>query len=130
MTRLHIFDTGRPDGTVTRTTIPWTEADYAAFRAGLRVLRRAFRAELQRRPVTQVPVLAAVMPQAPHLLAAADAYAATLDQYHPVRQLWTDVIEFVRVHPDMALFTTAPPHGFGVSDDWLDEVFEAAMAAG
>ena len=100
----------------------------AELRVRMRAFRRAFRAELRSRPVSQIPALAAIVPDAPHLLAAADAFAASLDPYHPVRDVWQDVNEFLRLHPDMALFTAAPPDGFGVSEEWLDDLFTKAMA--
>lgn len=99
----------------------------AARRARMRAFRRAFRAELQSRPVSEIPALAAAVPGAPHLLAAADAYAASLDPFTGAGAVWRDVTEFLRLHPDMALFTAAPPNGFGVTDAWLDDVFEKAM---
>jgi hypothetical protein len=100
----------------------------AVRRQRLRAFRRAFRAELQSRPVTEIPVLAAAVPNAPHLLAAADAFATSLDPYTGAGAVWRDVTEFLRAHPDMALFTAPPPFGFGVSDEWLDDLFEQAMA--
>lgn len=130
MTRSTIINTYHEDGSVTRTEIPWTPHDYAAWRAQLSVFRRAFRRELQARQVSEMPILAALYPNAPHLLAAADSYIASLDQYHPMRVMWTDVIEFLRSHPDVATLTAPPPEGFGATDEWLDDLFEAAIARG
>lgn len=110
--------------------VPPPAPSVAEQRAQMRAFRRAFRAELQARPASEIPVLAAAVPGAPHLLAAADAYAGSLDLYDPARAVWQDVTEFLRLHPDMTLFTAAPPAGFGVTDEWLDGLFLAAMARG
>lgn len=90
----------------------------------MQVERRAFRAEMQSRPVTDVAALAAAAPEAPHLLAAADAYAATLGPYSAIGAIWNDVQQFIRLHPDVATVREA----LLVTDEWIDDLFRAAMA--
>ena len=123
---LDVIKTYHYDGTVTRVERQMTAQEIAMARAGMTAFRRAFRAELRSRPLAEIPALAAAVPNAPHLLAAADAYAASLEQYHPVREIWDDVTVFLRSHPDMQLFTAPPPEGLGVSEEWLDSVFAGA----
>jgi hypothetical protein len=125
---IDVIETYHPDGTVTRVERQMTPEEIASVRAGMTAFRRGFRAELRSRPVSEIPALAAVMPTAPHLLAAADAFAASLDQYHPIREVWDDVTVVLRSHPDMQLFTAPPPDGLGVTEEWLDSVFAGAAA--
>ena len=88
-------------------------------RSGMSVYKRAMNATLATRPVTDSPNMNLLFPEAPNLLAALDAYVATLDEYHPFKMARRDVIQYVRSHPDIEGFRQI----MGVSDEWVDALF-------
>lgn len=85
--------------------------------------KRAMNYALSTRPVTDSPNMNYLFPEAPNLLAALDAYVATLDEYHPFRQARRDVIQYERAHPDIQGFAAV----MGVSEEWIDALFMDAM---
>lgn len=94
------------------------------WRRTARCYKRAFNLVLSQRPVSDVPVLALSWPEAPNLLVAVDSYVATLDPYHDLRRIRADVIEYERAHSDLATVQAY----FGVSDEWVDDLFRDAEA--
>jgi hypothetical protein len=92
-----------------------------AERQAMQPFRRAFMAAM-----AQTPAPGALSQAFPHMLAAYDAQIAAArakDPYDPL-VIWHDnVVQMVRLHPDMGAFAQQ----FGVSDAALDDLFRLAL---
>ena len=92
-----------------------------AERQAMRPFRRAFMAAMSRSPAP-----GALAASFPHMLAAYDAAVAQerlADPYAPL-VIWHDnVVQMIRLHPDMGAFAAR----FGVSDEALDGLFRLAL---
>lgn len=92
-------------------------------RSEMSAYKRAINHALSQLPVTDSPNMKHLFPEAPNLLAALDAYVATLDEYDPFKMTRKDVIQYVRTHPDIDGFRDI----LGVTDDWIDKLFLDAI---
>lgn len=61
--------------------------------------------------------------EAPHMLAALEALAATQDHYSDLNMALRDVTIFERNHPDMVAFGTS----LGMSETQIDDLFRLAI---
>ncbi|SHF67733.1 hypothetical protein SAMN05444339_11044 [Loktanella atrilutea] len=85
-----------------------------AKRNGMRAFKRAMRQSLKLFPSTTHD----------HLLAQLDDAVAALSDYHPAKDAWADVVEFVRMNEDVLAFGPL----FGLDDQMMDTAFTVAMA--
>lgn len=108
-------------------SVGWTVRDKtadetAADRQGMRVFKRAFNYAMSQRAPTAT--LLGSFPNAATLLEAVDALEQTLDPYHPLRLARRDIIEYIRIHPDVSGFQQVT----GLTDAEIDDLFRVAMA--
>lgn len=108
-------------------TVGWTvrdktQAEIDEDRQRMRAYKRAFNYAMAQRAPTAT--LAGLFPNAATLLEAVDALEQTLDPYHPLRLARRDIIEYVRIHPDVAGFQQVT----GLTDAEVDGLFRVAMA--
>lgn len=74
-------------------------------------------------PKTVSSTLNSVFPSASNLLEAIYLYEKSLPLFHPFRQAREDIIQYDRMHKDVASFQQL----LGVSDDFVDQLFLSAM---
>lgn len=84
--------------------------------------KRAINAALRRLPADAAPNVPAGA--AANLFDALEVRQAKLGPSHPLVQARTDIIQYIRLHPDVDGFRLF----LGVGDPWIDGLFRLAMA--